>query len=119
MSEDVSPVIVVLDEVALGEARSETVANAGDVDQRDGEESGYAVYTLHAHAGEGGFIQRAGTESVRFIHLDGPLVELIGDAKGGAHVGSVVAQGRSIEAPVQPIRFEVFIQPEVILIGIA
>src|ERR1700677_2439896 len=119
MSEDVSPVVVVLDEVALGEARSETIADAGDIDQRDGEESGYAVYALHAHAGKGGFIQRAGAESVRLIHLNGPLVELVGEAKGGAHVGTVVAQGRPIEAPVQPLRPEVFIQPEVILQAVA
>ena len=57
VGQHVTPVIVVLDEVACGKARSEAIPNAGDIDHRNREKSGRAQYAFHAHGGKGGFIQ--------------------------------------------------------------
>ena len=90
MSQNVAPVIVVLDEIALGEADAVANALSGDADSRNGEVAGLAEFSLDAILGKNHFVQSVRTEIVRPVHLQGALPVVV---RGGELRNDIGAAG--------------------------
>ena len=82
VSQHVTPMVVVLDEIALRKAGAKALSETRHIDDWNAEQSSGGLNAFNAHAGEGSFVQRAGVEGVRLIDLNCVLAESIDGRKG-------------------------------------
>ena len=121
----VPPVIVVLDEIALGKALPIEAAEAVQIGKSrhphrwDGEIASLMLHTFDPVLGEDGFVQCGGTECVRVIHLESTFPVLVGGRELRDRRRSAEAEICAEEAAVNSIVFEIFVDADEVLVAVA
>src|SRR5262252_9295957 len=125
MSENVAPVIVVLDEVSLRKTLTIKPAEAIQVRQtrysygRDGKVAGLVLDALDTVLREDGLVQGSGIERVGIVHLEGTLPVLVRGGELGNGCGAAEIQGGAEKASVDSVVLKVLVYPNEILVAIA
>ena len=118
VGEDVAPVVAVLDVVAEGEAGAEAYAEAGDIDDRNGEGAAGGGETFNAVVTDEGFIEGVGGEGVGLTALDREDVVVVGGGEAGTDRGAATADGAAVELAVGTIFIKVLVEADVVLLGV-
>ena len=92
MGQHIAPVIVVLDEIPLGEADAITDGLSSDADVRNGEVTGLAEVSFDAVLSKDGFIESCRAECVGPVSLKSALHGVAGSGELWNGVRSAVVQ---------------------------
>src|ERR1700722_8686176 len=115
MSQDIAPVIVVLNEIALGEPYTVSDALPGNTNSRNGEVAGLAKFALDAILRKDCFIQRRRTEIMRPIHLQGTLPVVIRGGELWDDIRRGIGLKGTKETAVNAILAEIFVHANEVL----
>src|ERR1700722_547193 len=115
MSQDIAPVIVVLNEIALGEPYTVSDALPGNTNSRNGEVASLAKFALDAILRKNCFVQCRRTEIMRPIHLQGTLPVVIRGGELRNNIRRRVGLQRPKETAVDAVLAEVFVHANEVL----
>src|ERR1700686_3643090 len=115
MSQDIAPVIVVLNEIALGKPYTVSDALSGNADSRDGEVTSLAKFALNPILGKNCLIQRRRAEIMRPVHLQCTLPVVV----RGGELWNNIRRGIGLKGPketaVNAILAEIFVHANEVL----
>src|SRR6266436_2462724 len=115
MRQNIAPVIVVLNEIALGEPYTVSDALPGNADSGNGKITGLAKFALDAILRKDCFIQRRRTEIMRPIHLQRTLPVVICGRELWDDIRRGIGLKGTKETAVNAILAEIFIHANEIL----
>src|SRR6516165_8991233 len=115
MGEHVTPVVIVLDEIALRETQAISDTLAGYADSGNGEIAGLIELPFNAVLRKDGLVERIRTKRMRPVHLQGALPVIVGGGELRNHGGGWLRLHGAEETPVEAVILEVFIDANKIL----
>ena len=119
MGQNVTPVVVVLDEIALGKADTEAGRQSGDGDRGNRKVAGLAdepvaLFDVLDHE-----VQRRGIKGVSPVHLEGAFHRVIRGRELRNNRRTAIMENRPVKTAVDAVVFEVLVDAREILVAVA
>ena len=119
MGQNVTPVVVVLDEIALGKANPVPDGLSANADIRNREVPSFSQEALDTVPGKDYFIQRRGIKGVSPVHLEGAFHRVIRGRELRNNRRTAIMENRPVKTAVDAVVFEVLVDAREILVAVA